>query len=432
MQPHDEELLSAFHDGELHGDDRRTAERMLDESASAREAVEEFAEIRTALQALSRTAAPADLQSAVMRQLRTLQPVVAPPPRRRRHPSLSWIVSTAACLTIVVGVYSLSQFVEPARHAANESVAHTDAPAAGMLQPESFTATDPVGLDTATPPPPRGAAPDAALAMTAPRYEAVDLERLQALIAGGELPFPGELIPDLQKIDDQLVLIEYSVVDVHQMFGQVEVILEEHGIRRITQSGEIGEPVTGSSGEMYGIYVDAPSEQFVEAVAELNLIDGIVAVSTAAPAEEAASMLNRSRSQSGHAAANSVALPEAPPSSARNTRGNALPPAEAEAQAADASPPESDPLPPLPDDPAAMSGNQPAQSLQYRVPLHSDLFSELQEEQAQSDRDAQQRQALAPAQRDRLRDPAAAPPDADAPSVERVRVVIVFVPSPEQ
>lgn len=431
MQPHDEELLSAFHDGELHGDDRQAVERLLAESAAAREAVEEFAEIRTALHALPRTSAPADLQSTVMRQLRTSQPVVAPPPPppRRRHPSLRWIVSAAACLTIVVGVYSLSQFVDPARHAAVEGVARTDAPAPGMPPPESYS--EAVGLDTATPAPPRGAAPDAALAMNAPQFDVVDLERLQSLIADGELPAPGELIQDLHQIDDQLVLIEYSVVDVQRMLGQVEVILEEHGIRRITQSGEIGEPVAGSPGEMYGIYVDAPSEQYVKAVAELELLDGIVAVSTAAPAEDAASRLNQSRLQAETAAADSAAdLPEAPPSSARNTRRDELPPAAAEVQAADAAPPE--PPAPLPADPAAMSGSRPAQSLQYRVPLHSDLFSEPQEEHAPADQDAQQRQALDPAQRDRSRDPAAAPPDTDAASPDRVRVVIVFVPSSDQ
>ena len=435
MQPHDEELLSAFHDGELHGDDRRAIERMLDESAGAREAVEEFAEIRTALKALPRTVAPADLQPAVMRQLRTSQPVAAPP-QRRRHPSLRWIVSTAACVTIVVGVYSLSEFVGPAEQ--NERVATMDAPAAHMRQPDAFAAGDPVAMEAAMPGPPRGAAPDAALAMNAPAFEAVDRERLQSLIAEGTIPLPGEMIIDFREIDDQLMLIEYSVVDVHeQLFGQVEVILERCGIKRLAQSGEFGEPVAQPSGEMFGIYVDAPSEQFDKAVAELGLVDGIVAVSAAAPAEEAANMLNRSRLQSepGVADRAAAAAPEAPPSSARNTRRDAQPPG-AEVQAADAAPAESAPLAG-----DAAAGQPPAQSLQLRVPLRSELLSELQEEQAQSDRALQQRQSLDPAQldpaqfdpaqRDRSHEPAAAPTDTDAPSPERVRVILVFVRSPD-
>lgn len=433
MQGHDEELLSAFHDGELHGDEREAVERTLAESAAARDTLEEFVELRTALQSLPRSAAPAALQSAVMRQLRAAQPLAAPPARPRGHAALRWIVPTAACLGIAVGLYSLSRFVDPARNG-DLGIAHTGTPTASESAPGAFSGVESFTTmtDSVEALPPRTAAADAPLADTEPHIEVVDVDRLQALISSGELPSPGEVIPDFREIDGQLVLIEYSVVDVHEVLGQVQLILKENGIMSITPDGEVGEPVD-SSDELYGIYVDAPSEQFVAAIAELDNLNGVVFVSTPSPDDESSVAMDRAEGTANTRAApaNQVAAatPAPPPPSARNSRSDIPPPPEPADRVAETAPPESAPMAPLAAD--AQTAD-PEQSYQYKVPLRRDLLAELQPDGAPPGRDRQQRQALDPAQFDGSRKSEPTAPDGDPSPAQRVRVVLVFVPSPDR
>jgi hypothetical protein len=425
MHGHDEELLSAFHDGELDGDERSAVERMLAESPAAREALDELSELRGTLRSLSRPAAPEGLRQSVMNRVRAELPVAATAKRQRRlQPSLRWLVSTAACAVIVGGIYIVSQPEGPqlGGDAANtDSLAYAPAPMAAPTESAAPLPRSAEAMDAA--PPPMIVASNATEVL-APQINAEDLERLQELIAGGELPVPGELIPDFREIGDQLVLIEYSVVDVQNVYGQVQVVLQRNGIVPVTAAGELGTARDDSTGELYGIYMDAPSETFVRVLHELDAVDGVVAVSTTTREEaerivamsETASTISEADAPAGNAdetGADSVAPP--PPLSARNNRA----PADAVSDRAASRSTE-------PSAAATADALESPEQSAYQLPVtvRRDQVTELRSaEQSQANREQQ-----LPA------DPANQTPDespkdtSDVQQAERVRVVLVLVP----
>ncbi len=63
----DEELISAYLDGELNADEQRRVERLLGESAESRELYEELRNLRSSFQALPRYRLPEDLGERVLR-----------------------------------------------------------------------------------------------------------------------------------------------------------------------------------------------------------------------------------------------------------------------------------------------------------------------------------------------------------------------------
>lgn len=422
MSGHDEEQLSALHDGELQGDELAAAERLLAASAAARETMDEFAELRGMLNALPRPSAPPELRSAVLNRIRAEQPVVAAPPTRRRiHPAVPW-AALAACLFIAVGLYS---FRPMGNEGAEMLVADAPAPAAtstfdGARRTAAIALDESGTRDTALPM--AASAPADEAASDEAHLEAVDLDRLRTLVANGELPVPGELIPDFREVDGRLLLVEYSVVDVHNMFGEMQVILARNGITAVTPEGHVLASSDDASGELYGIYVDAPSSQFVAALGELNALDGVVAVSTAAT-EEGAPITDDIQSQPVAAAQQQQQFEPAAPPSATRTR---------QAESADAEPADE----PTADAPRATPAvadiaedDTARQAYQLPVPLRRDRVAELQtDESLQADRQRRQQQADAelPAEPQvALHSDAAA--EGNAPG-ERVRVVIVFLP----
>jgi anti-sigma factor RsiW len=419
MHGDDEELLSAFHDGELHGDERTAVERMLAEAPAARESLDELTELRGMLQALPRPAAPAELRQSVMGRIHAALPVAANAHRRRRRPSITWILSTTACAVIVGGIYVVSRPEAPrlgGDFAATDSLDYTPAP---MTAPTEAAAPGPrSAADRDAVPPPMGLA-TTSTEVVVPQLNGEDLERLRRLIAGGELPVPGELIPDFREIGDQLVLIEYSVVDVQNVYGQVQVVLSRNGIVPVTADGELGAARDDLSGELYGIYIDAPSETFVKVLQQLDTVDGVVAVSTTSreEAERIVAMTETDTATAADApagdageAADSVAPP--PPQSARNNRA----PANAVFDSGEGAGTEPGAAA------TADARESPGQSAyQLPVTLLRDRVSQLQTaEQSQASREQ-----LLPA------DAAAEPPDEsprDTSDAERVRVVLVLVP----
>lgn len=415
MHGHDEELLSAFHDGELVGDERAAAERMLAESPAARDARDEFAELRGVLCSLPRPAAPNDLRQDVLRRIASEIPAAAAADRKRRRPSMTWLVSTAACVMIAAGIYLATRdFAQGPDVAMRDSTA-TDFPLPAAAPPEVPLPRSADQTDAA--PPPMAMAPAASEASAA-ELEGVDLERLRQLIAAGELPAPGELIPDFREIGDQLVLIEYSVVDVQNLYGQVQVVLSRNGIAPVGEDGRLGNASGDASGELYGIYVDAPSEQFVAALREMNLMEGVVAVSTAS-GDEAERMVAMSQLPGESAAADphDSANAPPPPSSVRNSRARSEPVADRPDTSLESG-----------SAPDSATATAPQKEAAYQLPFS--VKRDLLKPSTQPDQAAGETQP-APAdpadQSEQAHEPAAGASDG-----ERVRVVLVFVPQSDE
>src|SRR5262245_12465116 len=101
-----EELLSAYHDGELAGEERASVERLLEGDVAAREALDDMVDLSRLLGAMPRPAAPSDLHAAVMRQVRQAAPTRPAPTQPAVRPRRYWIWSaaTVACLLLVIFV----------------------------------------------------------------------------------------------------------------------------------------------------------------------------------------------------------------------------------------------------------------------------------------------------------------------------------------
>src|SRR5262245_40665878 len=108
MSGRNEELLSAYFDGELTDDEKVLVEQLLADDIAARETLDEVAEVSGWIRSLPRPAAPADLHAAVLARVRAattpVQAASSATRPKRRH-QLHWIAATAASLLITFVIY---------------------------------------------------------------------------------------------------------------------------------------------------------------------------------------------------------------------------------------------------------------------------------------------------------------------------------------
>ena len=276
----DEELISAYLDGELTGDQRRSVEKFLEDDPSAREVLEDYSDVSQMIRELPRPAAPSDLRETVLTGIRAASRPAASQPvavstRSRR---LYWIASASAA--VLIGVIAFPWLGDLRQDAALREIAGT---------PESMTVANNDAVDEqpghtggiAAPQAealwPESAPPGRSRASNA-STSVVDAERLRPILDSVDLPIPGEKLHDLVSDGDEIILVEYTVVDVQNMFGSVQVVLAENGIERFGDSE--AEADKDATDRLYGIYVDAPDETLLAALDAIQTLDGVVSVVT--------------------------------------------------------------------------------------------------------------------------------------------------------
>lgn len=268
-----EELLSAYHDGELAGGERADVEQWLAEDESARDILEEIADLSRVLADCPRPAAPPELYAGVMEQVRQAAPVRAAgaPAARPSHASAAaarpsrryWAWSAATVAGLFVAVLTF-QYVMNANApiggvAATEQAAPAVAETTGDASPPRSAALPPPSLPdvaAADASPPLAMAPaDAALDGSA------DLQDLEVAVSSGSPPQIGETLKRLIRDGEKLRVVQYTVLDIRQAFGQMQVLLEENGIRTITPEGAVMTARPPQSGELLAIVVEAIDEK---------------------------------------------------------------------------------------------------------------------------------------------------------------------------
>ncbi|MFO1093237.1 MAG: hypothetical protein U0992_07970 [Planctomycetaceae bacterium] len=303
MNGRDEELLSAYFDGELTGDEQSRAEQLLAENLAAREALDELADVSSRLRQLPRPPAPAGMREDVLRQLRARSALVKTPaadPRSRWRRPAAWIGSVAAGLLIAVFVYQ--QRPERERGVGPEVAAGTAvAMRESTVQSDGLQPLAPMGaveLDAYHGSPASTAASE--------RFDVVSesLERqpqspttlaltnslfiqdeFRQLVERGEAPVPGKVYSNVSQVDGQIVVTQHRVVDTEQLLGQIQVVLTDNGI--VTLPDAVAESAsrdqlaadTKQNGRLQAIYVEAPAINFYNAVQQIAQLASVTKVS---------------------------------------------------------------------------------------------------------------------------------------------------------
>lgn len=309
MNGRDEELLSAYFDGELTGDEQSRAEQLLAESTVAREALDEFAEVSSRLRDLPRPPAPAGVREDVLRRLRAHSPPVRVPaadsrPRWRRP--AAWIGSVAAGLLVAVVGYQQWPEREPAagrQTPAGTAVAMRDSSVqADGLQPLAPFGAVPgsgvVGLDAYHLNPEnagfraRHAGESEALARQPQNATSLALtnasviqNEFQLLVERGEAPVPGQMYSGVSQVEGQLVVTQYSVIDTEKLLGQIQFVLTDNGIVTLPDTeadSTLRDRVAADMkehGRSQAIYVEAPTANFYNAVDQIAQLASVTKVS---------------------------------------------------------------------------------------------------------------------------------------------------------
>jgi anti-sigma factor RsiW len=272
-----EELLSAYHDGELAGEERASVERLLDNDVTAREVLDDMADLSRLLGALPRPAAPPEMHAAVMRQVRQAAPTRAAQPQPAARPRRYWIWSaaTVACLLVVVFIVQ-QNFNSPSATgvAHNDRDAATPAAVAEQMSPpasgipprdERPMARDILPDSLAPPAPVPGDA--AAMELSA------DLKALESAVAGGQRPQIGDVLKNIVHKGERVQIVQYTVVDVVEAFGQAQVLLEQNGIETLTGDPQRAQGATGAAEKFYAIYIDAPDDKVDSSLAALQVAE---------------------------------------------------------------------------------------------------------------------------------------------------------------
>lgn len=276
-----DDLLSAYFDGEATADERALVERRLRETPELNQTLTEYGELREALQSLPPVPAPVDLKRAVLSQLSPLPTPRAEAATMTRF-SRRWLVP-AAVSTALVAVVAVSTLALN-RNAGNDV-------AATALPPMSAEKTDAVVVMNSVDGP---AAPartevshevsntdtDAAqpvLAMTAPavRSDAPSVEMMRQKLQGlGKVVAPGELIEYLDVVNEQPVIVSYTVVDVMDALDDMQVLLQREGMRPVgALDDEAKNRIMSQVGDdTIAVYLEAPTEQLDQFIQELPVL----------------------------------------------------------------------------------------------------------------------------------------------------------------
>lgn len=259
-----EELLSAYHDGELAAGEGADVAQWLAEDGQARDTLEEIADLSRLLAACPTPAAPADLRTAVMERVRQSAPVRAAPRAPTARPSRRyWVLGAATVAGLFLAVLTIPHMLN--RNAPVGGIAATEqsapAPAETARSPfASRTPELPAAADSASavddvPPP---------MAMVLPAAQpedAADLHDLEVAVSSGSPPQIGETLKRLVREGEELRIVQYTVLDIRKAFGQMQVLLQENGIRGISPDGTVTVVRQPQSGEMLAIVVEAADDK---------------------------------------------------------------------------------------------------------------------------------------------------------------------------
>ena len=169
-----------------------------------------------------------------------------------------------------------------------------------------------------------------------------DLKALEAAVAGGQRPQIGDLLKSIVHEGNQVQIVQYTVVDVVEAFGEAQVLLEQNGIETITGDQQAAQRATGPSEKFYAILVDAPDDKvgstlsalqgadFVHEVAITN-VDELSKFPLASPKAVKPATDDVPLPKADKPAANDVPPPEPAPASQPGERGSPSPPSPANA-----------------------------------------------------------------------------------------------------
>lgn len=336
--PFPEELLSAYLDGELTPREREEVERHLDDSPDVREQLDELAEVSRRVQSLSHPEAPLGLHEQILARVQdggsphadasrpdSPEPVASSSPSPARPSGTSWRWSvTAACVLLVVAVVQIRRD-DPAEHLA----VHDGAVPLEMSAEEAELLGLPVSVNGVTYAPRDGSAES-----QQPVVRVVSLnknqiqEKLQRL---GRTPREGNTLAYLDHSGEVPLLIEFTVVDVVESMGQVQVLLRNQQ----AVDADSGEPVvTSLDGEAHrqfmAVYLELEEKRMADLLQEVPAL-GAVAYVDPEVAQEAARdydhlarlVESRQRKQSSESAALQPTLD-------RSSRSDADAPADAD------------------------------------------------------------------------------------------------------
>lgn len=446
MNGRDEELLSAYFDGELPDAEKSRAEQLLTEDVGAREALDEVAEVSGWIRALPRPAAPEAIQRDVMaRILNGAAPQPISPATNAARPSkwrqARWAAVSAAGLLLAVVLYQswpetdlrMAANVERSGHVVDEGA--DDVSVLGTVEPR-------------------------AAEMLAYRDDQVRVARSNSMqlqqqfaqmLESGDAPVAGEERSDLAQIGNRVVVIKYRVVDVEKLPGEVHLMLTENGIVDVA-GVESDAPALAEAGEhsqLEAFYVEAPESKFESALTSFYSINGVTDVSTnyvstlAAPAENASGrewgIIDESVNGPPIASPATDFVPSgAPADEPHSPLGLAAAPASADPSASESAPAEGRgdaSTPEVPKQTAA--GSRPDfDAYQVAVPAEKALLEELREQEVElrdQNGDGVQEAKVAQAPKsspalrqsrffDRTKEQSPPPPS------QRIRAVIVLVP----
>ena len=316
--PVSEELLSAYLDGELSPSEHELVERLLDELPALREQLAELSQVGEKLRALRREPAPGTLHRDVMSALTSRSVLKSDSPAR---PLVARDVAKAAgalaaCLAVGFSVWLANRpGAETGPNAASEVVAihEADDSATGVVgmsaapQPMLAVAEAPeanglaAAVTAATQPgrtmmhaPLAAAAPamdKRAMGSAARKMASTEETIRDRLLTPGYVPNAGELLSYLDVVDDQPVVVEYTVADVQQALGQVQVLLSRNGIRAV---GESKAPVQVEGDGTVAVYLEANDQELADVLDGLQSLPLVMVVDEA----ETLASLPRMRRQS--------------------------------------------------------------------------------------------------------------------------------------
>ncbi len=296
---HHTELISAYLDGEVSPQERAEVERLLEESPEFRADLDDFARLSDLIRGLPRESAPAELATAIRQQAERqalIGPEPTPPKRSLRREILAALsgmaVTAAACLVAVNSLREenarraplvMREFRLPAgapTEAAPADVSLTmrsvsSSPDGAALESEQShfdqapLAAKIAGTQPVPPPEMPLAATDAFNATMA-----LD-ERLPESNLSRDSDWLGGVVTYFEPATNNVPVLEFTVMDVDDIGGQLEVLLLNNGLEVISdgrETMEAGKPgfagkkmsTSQDANHLKTVYVDAPRDKIAQ------------------------------------------------------------------------------------------------------------------------------------------------------------------------
>lgn len=283
MNGRDEELLSAYYDGELPDEERARAEQLLTDDVAAREVLDEVAEVSGWIRELPRTAAPAGLHDDVLARIRTSAaalPLKSAPARSSWRRWAGWTAASAAGLLIAAFLFRNELTPEADRRAGKmvamrDSEVSAETPSLVAAQSDFVSTRHSLAVSAAPMEPP---AVD--LVQMANSNSLQFQDQLAELLKNGQTPVPGEEFTNLVQIGDRVVVIKYRIVDIEKLPGEVQLVLTNNGIVEVpgAKTGLATFAYADRAEQLDAFYVEAPETNFTSAITDITNLNGVTAV----------------------------------------------------------------------------------------------------------------------------------------------------------